>query len=536
MNKVPKTILKELYNKGYADLREWCINNKDKYLFVSPANTSALRAGTYERGLFYALYWLTKGVAPPAGTTEVSFELYGVVYTHVLGKGMATPMKVPKGSTAPYTTMKSTKGKASKGESKMSKETSEEEINEIVGQLLEQVGKTSYGGGDPEAVAKLEEQHKKVLKKKDKALEEKVRTLAENSVKLTKSMKAEQTLREKLDAALSKPTVSLEPVVSDGTIPNGAITMVSVKKVFPDVAWDKDFEVPVWGWDGVHPKVAARDPNYIFRKEETTKVLYSILTNQRCYLQGHTGSGKTTLITQVAARLNWPVTVINLNSEISQMDLVGKTDITVDSEGKTTTKFTEGVIPQVMQGPNIVVYDELDYIRPDVAYVLQRQFEGNAFTILEDAGRVIEPDPNFRMFATGNTVGQGDEMGMYQGAREQSIAMLDRFTVWGRIDYLNKEEREQLISNAVPLLPSDCLSILGQYITEHLEAFTKSNILQPISPRGYIAVAEAAVGLSKMNNKTPQGNLNEALTMVVLDRCSSMDRAVISEIIQRVAK
>ena len=316
---------------------------------------------------------------------------------------------------------------------------------------------------------------------------------------------------------------------SDGIIPNGKVVLKSIKDVF-SIDTKADFQVPVWEWDGIHPDIPAIDPNYIFREELLVRSLYAIVSNQRMYLQGHTGTGKTTLVEQIAARLNWPFMRINFDSEITRMDLIGRDTL---KDGKSV--FVDGVLPRMMQSNYIGVFDEIDFCRPDVAYVMQSVLEGNAFRITEDGGRLVEPNPMFRMFATGNTVGQGDEHGMYQGARPQSLALLDRFTVWAKVEYLPENERLTLLSNHVPSLMEEELTIISKYTTEHLVAFQNSKILQPISPRGMIAIGKA---VSHLNSIYIGGksNISKALSMVVLDRASESDYAVIKGIIDRVTK
>ena len=167
---------------------------------------------------------------------------------------------------------------------------------------------------------------------------------------------------------------------------------------------------------------------------------------------------------------------------------------------------------------------------------MQRVFEGNSFTVAEDGGRVIHPDPNFRMFATGNTVGQGDEMGMYQGARPQSLAMLDRFTVWIKVEYLTDEQRLSLIQKASPTLSLSTAKTLNRYVREHLAAFTQGDVLQPISPRGFLSIAKACTVLTSMNCASQEANLKQALTMAVLDRATETDRRTLTELVQRTTK
>ena len=214
--------------------------------------------------------------------------------------------------------------------------------------------------------------------------------------------------------------------------------------------------------------------------------------------------------------------------------MIGR-DVLTNEGGTTTSKFVDGILPQMMQSPCIGCFDELDFVRPDVAYVMQRVFEGNGLMLTEDGGRIVKPHRMFRMFATGNTVGQGDEFGMYQGARPQSMAMLDRFTVWAHIDYLNEAERKRLITKRVPSLAKDMLDKVNKYVTEHIEAFKTSKVMQPITPRGYLDMAEAIVMFTQVFPASKQSKaVDEAVAMTVLDRASVQDRAVLTGIVNRV--
>jgi|VirMetMinimDraft_7_1064189.scaffolds.fasta_scaffold01593_6 cobaltochelatase CobS len=332
-------------------------------------------------------------------------------------------------------------------------------------------------------------------------------------------------LRKALAAASTQTAMTTKPVKvkGDGTIPSGTFAMHSASKMF-NVKLANDFEVPVWEWEGEHPLVPDVDENYIFRPEELSRVLYAIITNSRAYLQGHTGSGKTTLIEQVAAVLKWPFVRINFDSEISRMDLIGRDTLTTDKDGKTISKFVDGILPNAMSAPVIACFDEIDFCRSDVAYVMQSALEGNGLRITEDGDRLVEPNPMFRMFATGNTVGQGDEDGMYQGARAQSLAFLDRFTVWLKINYLDEGQRSTLLTNHFPALDPKVKKAILQYVTEHLDAFERGKITQPISPRGMLAVARSSLILG----------LDSALKQTVLDRANKDDYATLKGVIDRV--
>ena len=337
-------------------------------------------------------------------------------------------------------------------------------------------------------------------------------------------------------AKMSITTSASSSVKSDGKIPNGKLkATMKAKDVFELKGTGSsvfDFDIPVWDWDAPHPNVLPIDKDYIFRPESLMQVLYAILTNQRCYLQGHTGSGKTTLVEQVSARLRWPFMRVNFDSEISRMDLIGR-DVLSNEGGVTSSKFVEGILPQMMQSPCIGCFDELDFVRPDVAYVMQRAFEGNGLLLTEDGGRLIEPNPLFRMFATGNTVGQGDEFGMYQGARPQSMAMLDRFTVWVQVPYMTANQREQLLKTKFPEMNKTIMDKVNKYVTEHVEAFTSSKVLQPISPRGYLALCQSIVTFSTFMSSEKKA-IEQAFDATILNRSSAQDRAVLKGIINRV--
>lgn len=362
-------------------------------------------------------------------------------------------------------------------------------------------------------------------------------TAAEKETKATKAeaKKIEKELREAISTLtaqmLAKPFADAE-VTSSGELPAGKVVMKDSKEVFGD-ALGFDMQVPVWEWEGAHPLVPKVDPNYIFRPDLLARVLYALVTNKRAYLQGHTGSGKTTLLEQVAAALNYPFIRINFDSEITRMDLIGRE--TLVREGETTvTKFVDGLLPTMMSQPCIGCFDEIDFCRPDVAYVMQSVLENNGLRITEDGGREVKPHDQFRMFATGNTLGQGDEHGMYAGARPQSLAFLDRFTVWLQVPYLEEKERNNLLTKHYPSLETSVVKRINKYVTEHLDGFLKKTIVQPISPRGMLAVANA-VQFFETVRPGNKNNLKEAMTMVILDRASDTDRPTLAGIVQRIA-
>lgn len=307
----------------------------------------------------------------------------------------------------------------------------------------------------------------------------------------------------------------------DGEVPEGHLTTKKASDIWPGIK-GLDFDVPFFEWEGKHPQVPEIDENYIFREDYLKRALYAFVTNQRAYLQGHTGTGKTTLLEQIAAHLNFPFIRINFDSEITRMDLIGR-DTLVDGK----SEFIDGMLPRAMSTPCICTFDEIDFVRPDVAYVMQAALEGNGLRITEDGDRLVKPHPMFRMFGTGNTVGQGDEEGMYQGARPQSMAFLDRFTVWINVDYMEPEERLALIKSSYPTLTTEQETQIGEYVSEHMEAFTSATVGKPISPRGMLAIAKAT---------TFFGDVRTAVQMTVLDACTGSDKATLGEIVDRVVK
>lgn len=385
--------------------------------------------------------------------------------------------------------------------------------------LLKSYGLPSWGKV-LDALSSSDEHIRKAVDERDRALAEGREAKAEIST-LSKAL-------DDLNIRASMLVTSTE-IAANGEIPAGKVTSRRVSEVF-GAGFEKDFEVPFWEWEGPHPHVPAVDPHYIFRQDLLVRVLYALMTNQKMYLHGHTGTGKTTLVEQVAARLNFPCRRMNFDSDITRMDLIGRDTI---KDGQS--QFVDGMLPQMMGQPCIAIFDELDFVRPDVAYVMQSALEGGSLVLTEDGGRVVKPHPMFRVFATGNTVGQGDEEGMYQGARPQSLALLDRFVVWGRVEYLSPEERAALVKRHFPGLRKEDSTIINKYVDEHVAAFVDHKIHQPISPRGVLALARATLFLNGIKG-TKKSNVREALTQVVLDRASIGDRATILGVMDRVCK
>lgn len=304
------------------------------------------------------------------------------------------------------------------------------------------------------------------------------------------------------------------------------VNMVKASKVFGIKNKELDFDVPVFVEK--HEFVPDIDENYEFRAEILAPLLWAFVNNKKAWLSGHTGTGKSTLIKQICARLNWPLVRVNFDSEISRMDLIGR-----DTIKNGTSTFVDGVLPQALQGPYVLLCDEVDFIRPDVAYVFQRALEDEGLLISEDGGRVIVPHEWSRIVATGNTQGQGDEFGMYQGARAQSMAFLDRFTVWLSCDYLSREAEERLLRKLVPDVTDKRAKEVLDYVTEHRRAFMDGKIMQPVSPRTLVTFAQSVTFFDKLTNGE---GFKKAAKFTLLNKANANDAAQMIGLLDRVEK
>ena len=338
------------------------------------------------------------------------------------------------------------------------------------------------------------------------------------------------------DLATRPATTIVAPVAAkieiEG-IPNGTSKAVDVKTVFSGLRKGFDgLQVPVFEWDGPHPHVPDADEDYQFDQSALRRVLRALLMNKPIYLHGHTGSGKTTLIEQIAARLNWPVVRLNLHGEITQMDLLGR-EVLRNKGGTTVSEYVDGPVPQAMAGPNILLLDEVDYIRANVSYALQRALEGKGLMLTEDGGRIITPHPQFRFVGTGNTQMKGDEYGMYREARIQSSAFINRWSNWVHVDYMTKSARRKLIKAKVPGFAEELLDKTVQYTVEHLKAFTSAEIIQPLSPRDYLETAECQVCFTVMGLSQDEA-MKEAIQATIIDAAVPQDAQVLKGIIKNV--
>jgi cobaltochelatase CobS len=297
---------------------------------------------------------------------------------------------------------------------------------------------------------------------------------------------------------------------------------ISVREVF---GIDTDMTVPAFAERDVH--VPELDAAYRFNPQTTLAILAGFAHNRRVVLQGLHGTGKSTHIEQVAARLNWPCVRVNLDGHISRLDLVGK-DTIVLKDGQQITEFQEGILPWALQRPMALVFDEYDAGRPDVMFVIQRVLERDGSFTLLDQKRVIQPHPAFRLFATMNTLGQGNLSGLYHGTQLLNHAQLDRWNLVTSLDYLHPEEEAAIVLARVPQLNTKA----GQQQVRAMVAlagltrkgFAVGDLSLLMSPRTVITWAE---------NTHIFHSVDLAFHLSFLNKCEPAERATVAEYFQR---
>ena len=269
------------------------------------------------------------------------------------------------------------------------------------------------------------------------------------------------------------------------------------------------------------------DPAYCFNPEVTLAILAGFTRNRRVLLQGLHGSGKSTHIEQVAARLNWPCVRVNLDGHISRLDLIGK-DAIVLRDGKQITEFQEGILPWSLRRPMALIFDEYDAGRPDVMFVIQRILERDGKLNLLEQNQLIHPHPYFRLFATANTVGLGNLNGLYNGTQVLNQAQLDRWNIVASLNYLPQAEEVAIVAARVPQLAARH----GQRLLESMVAladltrqgFAAGDLSTLMSPRCVISWAE---------NLEIFGDLAQAFRLSFLNKCDEAERPLVAEYYQR---
>jgi cobaltochelatase CobS len=269
------------------------------------------------------------------------------------------------------------------------------------------------------------------------------------------------------------------------------------------------------------------DPAYVFDRETTLAILAGFAHNRRVLIQGYHGTGKSTHIEQVAARLNWPCVRVNLDSHISRIDLVGK-DAIVLKEGKQVTEFREGILPWAIQHPVCLAFDEYDAGRPDVMFVIQRVLEVQGKLTLLDQNRVIRPHPSFRLFATANTIGLGDTSGLYHGTQQINQGQMDRWNIVVTLNYLTHDTEVDIVLAKSPGYQTaegkKTIAAMVRVADMTRNAFINGDISTVMSPRTVITWAENAVIF---------GDVGFAFRVTFLNKCDELERANVAEFYQR---
>lgn len=285
------------------------------------------------------------------------------------------------------------------------------------------------------------------------------------------------------------------------------------------------FPVPCFAERDEH--VPDIDPTYLFDPAVTRAVLAGFGHNRRVMVSGLHGTGKSTHIEQVAARLNWPCIRINLDSQLSRTDLLGR-DAIVIRDGQQVTEFREGLLPWSLQRPVALVFDEYDAGRPDVMFVIQRVLESEGKLTLLDQNRIIRPHPQFRLFATANTAGQGDVSGLYHGTHLLNQGQLDRWQMLVTLDYLPEERETGILARKLAAqglsLPAETITAMVRLAGLTRDGFRQQDISLPMSPRGLMAWAETAALLQ---------DVREAFQLGFANRCAAEEQAVLDEYYQR---
>ena len=291
---------------------------------------------------------------------------------------------------------------------------------------------------------------------------------------------------------------------------------VSARKVF---GVDFDMEVPAFSKTSEH--VPEIDTAYRFDPETTRAILAGFAFNRRVMVQGYHGTGKSTHIEQVAARLNWPTVRINLDSHVSRIDLVGK-DAIVLKDGKQVTEFREGLLPWALQNPVALVFDEYDAGRPDVMFVIQRILEAQGRLTLLDQNRVITPHSAFRLFSTTNTVGLGDTTGLYHGTQQINQGQMDRWSIVTTLNYLGHDEESAIVLAKSPTYGNaegrDILAKMVRVADMTRNAFMAGDISTLMSPRTVMNWAENADIFDR--------DIATAFRMTFLNKCDELETPI----------
>jgi cobaltochelatase CobS len=312
-------------------------------------------------------------------------------------------------------------------------------------------------------------------------------------------------------AAQANPTVANMPDIK-----------VSVRQTF---GIDSDMQVPAFSQPTEH--VPDLDEAYRFDRDTTLAILAGFAYNRRVMIQGYHGTGKSTHIEQVAARLNWPCIRVNLDSHISRIDLIGK-DAIVLREGMQITEYKEGILPWALQHPTALCFDEYDAGRPDVMFVIQRILEVEGKLTLLDQNKVIRPHPAFRLFSTANTVGLGDTTGLYHGTQQINQGQMDRWNIVATLNYLPHDDEVRIVLAKAKDYDVEegrrTISAMVALADLTRAGFINGDISTVMSPRTVITWAE---------NSRIFGDIAFAFRVTFLNKCDEVERQTVAEYYQR---
>ena len=306
-------------------------------------------------------------------------------------------------------------------------------------------------------------------------------------------------------------------------MPEAPDTEIDVGKTF---GFDSKLKVPAFSSPCEY--VPELDEDYLFDKDTTLALLAGFTHNRRVMVQGYHGTGKSTHIEQIAAKLNWHCLRINLDSHISRIDLIGK-DAIVLQDGKQVTEFKEGLLPWALRNPVALVFDEYDAGRADVMFVIQRVLEVDGKLTLLDTNKVIHPNPNFRLFATANTVGLGDTTGLYHGTQQINQGQMDRWSIVATLNYLPHEDEINIIIAKQKSYNSEAgkeqVSQMVRMADLTRKGFMAGDLSTVMSPRTVLTWAE---------NARIFNDITLAFKLSFLNKCDEVERPVLAEYYQRV--
>ena len=305
-------------------------------------------------------------------------------------------------------------------------------------------------------------------------------------------------------------------------LPNKPDNKISVADVF-----NIDSKLTVKGFAKKTAWVPEIDSSYVFDKETTLSILAGFEHNRRVMIQGFHGTGKSTHIEQIAARLNWPCVRINLDSHISRIDLLGKDAIKIN-DGKQITEFQEGLLPWAIQNPVALVFDEYDAGRPDVMFVIQRILEVEGKLTLLDQNKIINPHSSFRLFATTNTVGLGDMTGLYHGTQQINQGQMDRWHILSTLNYLDPSQEQKVVMSKLNNLKGEKNKEIIKNMIKLANltrfGFANGDISTLMSPRTVISWGQ---------NFKIFKDLVSSFNLTFLNKCDDIEKSIISEYFQR---